>query len=75
MTLANKGLVLSKFEENRKLLIQIVDTLITVAKNDYKGIVDIPANRDVIAKTALQASNDINFGSSHKRSNSVDTKS
>ena len=67
--------MLSKFEENRKLLIQIVDTLITVAKNDYKGIVDIPANRDVIAKTALQASNDINFGSSHKRSNSVDTKS
>lgn len=54
--------MLSKFEENRKLLIQIVDTLITVAKNDYKGIVDIPANRDVITKTVLQASNNINFG-------------
>jgi hypothetical protein len=62
MSLANKGLVLSKFEENRKLLIQVVDTLITVAKNDYKGIIDIPTNKEVAVKNTLQASGNINFG-------------
>jgi hypothetical protein len=36
--LANKGIAVGKYEENRKLLLQIVESLIIVAKNDYKGI-------------------------------------